>query len=109
MALAAITLPLSSTRTWTLTGPDAPAARATGGYGGCGSEMALPFRTPPATLLGVLPGRSVGCGVSDEVIGGGYGVLVVVTAVGAGVAFVAEIWGVVLAVVGTFAAVVFAG
>jgi hypothetical protein len=39
-AFAEVTLPFSSTVTWTTTGPDALAALATGGYGGFGKLVA---------------------------------------------------------------------
>ena len=66
-ALAETTRPLSSIRTCTLTEPLARTALAAGGYGGEGKLVALPFKTPPDTVLGT------GFGVFG---GGGGGVSV---------------------------------
>jgi hypothetical protein len=45
-----------SITTWTLTDPVARTARAAGGYGGFGKDIAFPLRTPPEMVFGIDPG-----------------------------------------------------
>src|SRR5215213_8375372 len=52
MARAEITLPASSSKTSTVTTPDARRDLALGGYCGLGRLTALPLRTPPEMGLG---------------------------------------------------------
>jgi hypothetical protein len=63
------------TRTCTETDPDAFTAFAAGGYGGLGSDLALPFRTPPEIVFGegAFAG-SVPDGNIGEAVGDGDGV-----------------------------------
>src|SRR6185503_118505 len=75
-ACAETTLPLSSTVTWTTTVPEALAALATGGYCGFGKLIALPFNTPPETVLLAVEAFVSGSAFSDEsggAVGGSCG------------------------------------
>jgi hypothetical protein len=59
-AAASLTRPDSSTVICTVTVPEARAARAMAGYSGAVLLMALPFRTPPLIVWGML--RIIGGG-----------------------------------------------
>src|ERR1044071_4657364 len=65
VALAAITLPISSMTTSTTTMPEARALLAAGGYAGFGKLTALPLSTPPET------GVNIGFGTRTAAAGGG--------------------------------------
>src|SRR4030095_2207880 len=70
-ACAEVTLPFSSTVTWTMTVPEAFAVLAIGGYAGLGKLIAFPFNTPPEiVLLAVLASGST---FSDDPGGGAAG------------------------------------